>query len=129
MCVCELSHVGLFGTPWAVAHQAPLSMEFSRQEYWSGLPCPSLGDLPDPGFPGLLHWRQILYHLSHQERLCVCVYIMYNIYINLGMRMSLWIYGFGSIPGFLSALSDWEGGGPKVYLGLTLPCRYWQCAP
>ena len=36
-------------TPWTVAHQAPLSMGFSRQEYWNGLPCPSLGDLPDPG--------------------------------------------------------------------------------
>ena len=36
-------------TSWTVAHQAPLSMEFSRQEYWSGLPCTSLGDLPDPG--------------------------------------------------------------------------------
>ena len=36
-------------TPWTVACQAPLSMEFSRQEYWSGLPFPSLGDLPDPG--------------------------------------------------------------------------------
>ena len=39
-----------FGTPWLVAHQAPLSMGFSRQEYWSGLPFPSLGDLPDPEF-------------------------------------------------------------------------------
>ena len=36
-------------TPWIVAHQAPLSMEFSRQEYWSGLPFPPLGDLPNPG--------------------------------------------------------------------------------
>ena len=36
-------------TPWAVARQAPLSMEFSRQEYWSGLPFPSPGDLPNPG--------------------------------------------------------------------------------
>ena len=35
-------------TPWTVAHQAPLSMEFSRQEYWSGLPCPPPGDVPDP---------------------------------------------------------------------------------
>ena len=35
--------------PWTAAHQAPLSMEFSRQEYWSGLPCPPLGDLPNPG--------------------------------------------------------------------------------
>ena len=36
-------------TPWTVICQAPLSMEFSRQEYWSGLPFPTLGDLPDPG--------------------------------------------------------------------------------
>ena len=36
-------------TPWTVAHQAPLSMEFSRQEYWSGLSCPPPGDLPNPG--------------------------------------------------------------------------------
>ena len=39
----------LFATPWTVAHQAPLSTEFSRQEYWSGLPLPPPGDLPDPG--------------------------------------------------------------------------------
>ena len=43
-----LSPVRLFSTPWTVACQAPLSMEFSRQEYWSGLPVPSPGDLPDP---------------------------------------------------------------------------------
>ena len=44
-----LSRVQLFATPWTVAHQAPPSMEFSRQEYWSGLPFPSPGDLPNPG--------------------------------------------------------------------------------
>ena len=47
-----LSHaqyVWLFATPWTVAYQAPLCMEFSRQEYWNGLPLPSPGDLPDPG--------------------------------------------------------------------------------
>ena len=44
-----LSHVQLFATPWTVAYQAPLSMGFSRQEYWSGLPFPSPGDLPNPG--------------------------------------------------------------------------------
>ena len=44
-----LSHVQLFGDPWTVAHRAPPSMGFSRQEYWSGLPFPSPGDLPDPG--------------------------------------------------------------------------------
>ena len=44
------SHVQLFVTLWTIAHQAPLSMEFSRQEYWSGSPCPPPGNLPDPGF-------------------------------------------------------------------------------
>ena len=47
-----LSHIQLFATPWTVAYQAP-SMGFSRQEYWSGLPFPSPGDLPNPGIePG-----------------------------------------------------------------------------
>ena len=41
--------ITLVVTPWTVAHQAPLSMGFSRQEYWSGLPCPPPGDFPDPG--------------------------------------------------------------------------------
>ena len=44
-----LSHVQIFATPWTVAHQAPLFMGFPRQEYWSGLPFPSAGDLPNPG--------------------------------------------------------------------------------
>ena len=49
----SLIHVWLFATPWTVAHQAPWSMESSRQEYWSGLPFPSPGDLPNPGMePG-----------------------------------------------------------------------------
>ena len=47
--VKSLSHVRLFATLWTVAYQALPSMEFSRQEYWSGLPFPSPGDLPDPG--------------------------------------------------------------------------------
>ena len=49
----SLSHVQLFATPWTVAYQASPSMGFSRQEYWSGLPFPSPGDLPNPGIdPG-----------------------------------------------------------------------------
>ena len=59
-CVCVLSRVRLFATSWTVAHQAPLSMGFSRQGYWSGLPCTAPGDLPDPGRNPrlfcLLHW-------------------------------------------------------------------------
>ena len=63
--MCMLScfiHVWLFVTLWTVTHQTPLSMGFSRQECWSGLPCPLLGDLPHPGIkPGslitLLNWQ------------------------------------------------------------------------
>ena len=44
-----LSRVWFFATPWTVARQAPLPLELSRQEYWSGLPLPTPGDLPDPG--------------------------------------------------------------------------------
>ena len=60
----------LFATPWTVACQAPLSMGFSRQEYWSGLPFPPPGDLPDPGIePCLLHflhWQAEFSPLSQQ---------------------------------------------------------------
>ena len=51
VCVCAqlLSSVQLFAIPWTVAYQASLSLKFSRQEYWSRLPCPPPGDLPDPG--------------------------------------------------------------------------------
>ena len=45
----QFSHVQFFATLWTVTHQAPLSMRFSRQECWSGLPSPPPGDLPDPG--------------------------------------------------------------------------------
>ena len=66
--VKSLSRVQLFATPWTVAYQAPPSLGFSRQEYWSGLPFPSPGDLPDPEIesrsPAL--YRQTLYRLSHQ---------------------------------------------------------------
>ena len=77
------SRVRLFATPWTVAYEAPLSMGFPRQEYWSGLPFPPPGDLPESGLKprspallayyllsdvGLLHCRQILYHLSHQGK-------------------------------------------------------------
>ena len=49
MLLSQFSRVRLCVTLWTVGHQAPLSMGFSMQEYWSGLPCPPPGDLPDPG--------------------------------------------------------------------------------
>ena len=49
VCISHFSRVRLFATPWTVVHQAPLSMGFSKQEYWNGLPCPPPRDLPNPG--------------------------------------------------------------------------------
>ena len=64
--VQSLNPVRLFVTPWTVAHQASLFMGFSRQEYWSGLPWPPPGALPDPGTepvsPVTPPLRQVLYH-------------------------------------------------------------------
>ena len=91
---CLLSHVWLFtgptdySPPCSSAHQAPLSMEFSGQEYWSGLPCPSPGDLPDsviePFLLHLLHWQVILCHECdlgslrwqvREEEILKCMYL------------------------------------------------------
>ena len=76
-------------TTWTCDHQAPLSMEFSRQEYWSGLPFPPLGDFPDPGIepgtptlqadslpsksPGYFSVSILLVELLNAARACVCV--------------------------------------------------------
>ena len=63
----EVAQYWLFATPWNVAYQALPSMGFSRQEYWSGLPFSSLGIFSTQGSnPGLPHYRQVLYHPSHQ---------------------------------------------------------------
>ena len=75
------SHVKLSATLWAAAHQAPLTMGFPRQEYWSRLLCPPPGDLPDPGMEPISHglrqatgyvfcidepaFRQVPYHECH----------------------------------------------------------------
>ena len=67
--VCSLSCVDSFATPWSVARQVPLSIGFSRQEYWSGLPFPPPGDLPDPGIkPGSPALVGKVLPLSHQGR-------------------------------------------------------------
>ena len=67
----SLSHVRFFATPWTVAHQAPLSMGFSRQEYWSGFPFASPGDLPNPGIQPIISYtgRRVLYHWVTREAL------------------------------------------------------------
>ena len=73
----HFSRVRLFVTPWVVAHQASLSMGFSRQEYWSGLPCPSPGDLPNPGIQKPLKSRILrkggdFWSIMYQAFSCIC---------------------------------------------------------
>ena len=101
----SVSHlVWLFVTPWTVAHQAPLSMEFSRQEYWSGLPFPSLGDLPDPGLNlGPLHCRNFTHwatghalyftedqHFTHFHWCIVFCVIQHSSFVHL-LLMEVWV--------------------------------------
>ena len=75
--MCMLSHfscVWLFATLWTVAHQAPPSMGFSKQEYWSGLLCPPPGDLPDPGIePSSPTLQADSLPLSHWESPWACL--------------------------------------------------------
>ena len=102
LCTCMLSHfnrVQLFVTPWTIAYHASLSMGFSRQEYWSGLPCPPPGDLPDPGIkptsltsPALACWfftswgKATLYYGWHEVP---CSWILYA--FQAGVINSQWI--------------------------------------
>ena len=77
-----LSHIQLFVTPWTVALQAPLSMGFSRQEYWSGLPFPPPGDLPGPGikhvkFPLSPHWQANSLPLNPQGSPLIYLLLIY----------------------------------------------------
>ena len=84
MSMCILSyfiHVRFFGTLWTIAPQAPLSMGFSRQKYWSGLPCPSPGDLPDPGIEPMSLLSPALAggffttNATWEAHVCVCRYL------------------------------------------------------
>ena len=82
--VCMLSHIQLFAAAWAVACQAPLSMGFSKQEYWSRLPCPPPGDLSDPGIkPTSLTsptWAGRFFTTSTTREALMCIYTHINIY-------------------------------------------------
>ena len=102
MCASSLSHVPLFATPWTVAHQASLFMGFSRQEYWSRLPCPPPGDLPNPEVE---HRSPALQrdHLSHHGRpysiykISVIGYMLYAflyIYIYINMKLDIYFIYF-----------------------------------
>ena len=98
--VQSLSHVRFFATLWTVARQAPLSMEFFRQEYWSGLPFPSPGDLPDPGIEqtspalaGRFFTTEPLgkpcVQYKHKFTICSMLMITVNIYLGFPRCLTL----------------------------------------
>ena len=92
----HFSHVRLFVTPWIVAHQAPLSMRLSRQEYWNGLPFPSPGDLPCPGdWTWASRTAGKLYRLSHQGSTVMSPPLNLSA-MRIG-KISVYIY-FSSVP-------------------------------
>ena len=90
VCVCMLSHfshVQLFATPWSVAHQAPLSLGFFRQEYWSRFLCPPPRDLPNPGI------ELASSVLQEPLRSHLCIYIDIHIYTYIYIYIhNLWRY-------------------------------------
>ena len=77
-----------------IAHQAPLSVGFSRQEYWSGLPCPPPGDLPDPGIEPhllyLMHWQADSLPLSLLGSPIHCIYrVLFNTFYRIQVASAL----------------------------------------
>ena len=123
----HFSHVGLFTTLWAVAHQAPLSMGFSRQEYWSGLPCPPLGELPNPGIElCLLHFRLILYHWTTGVFLLsyIKIFSWITAVCTLVSSSKLWTL-WGQIKHLTSFwFSTQHKGLPRWCTGKESACRY-----
>ena len=97
-----------FVTPWTVTRQAPLSMGFSRQESWSGLPCPPPGDLPNPGIkckrPA---WQAGSLLLTHQEAIHTYIYIY--IYMTIYSHDYIYIYMI-SVTGVPSFPPHWLAG-------------------
>ena len=146
-CMCvhvlsQFSHVQLFATLWTVGHQGPLSMEFSRPVFWSGLPCPPPGDLPDPGikpeslmspalaggfFTTKCHLRRpcssILYVI-----VCICC-ITDSMDVSLSelrelvMDREAWHAAVHGVAKSRTRLSDWTELNPKLpaYFSSTLP--------
>ena len=110
-----VSHVQLFVTLWTVTHQASLSTGFFRQEYWSGLPCPPPGDLPDPGIKPASLLSPVLAGRFFTTR-AIYMYI----YMGLPWWFSCNVGDLGSIPG----LGKSPGGGhgsPLQYSCLENP--------
>ena len=117
LCACSVVLVvSDSATPWTVVCQAPLSMEFSRREYWSGLPCLSPGDLPNPGIEPVSPVSPALQAdslpLSHPESpllyvcmyMCVCVFVslcVFILYIYIFIYLHIFFYIYIYMPHLL----------------------------
>ena len=110
-CACMLSsfiYVQLSETPWTVAHQAPLSMEFSRLEYWNGLPCPPPGDLPNPGLKSVSPASPALQADSLADSLYISRHISF---------IALWRY--------TTSFTSWRSVATLQWASLSLPFFQW----
>ena len=105
----RISRVRLFVTPGTIAHQAPLSMGFSRREYWSGFPCLSLGDLPDPGIEPLSLMSPALAGATWEA-------------LSAHVQNGVMFKGLRSRQG---ALEVWEGANPVGLDSLVLEALSW----
>ena len=111
-CGQSLSPVWFFVTPWTVARQAPLSMGFSRQEYWSGLTFPSPGDLPNPGIePESPASQADSLPLNHQGSPSFCPWGRRNERAQVGPALS---QSLGLRRIYLAAMSLWRGAARLV---------------
>ena len=89
--MCSLSCVWLFAATWTIACKAPLSMDISRKEYWSGLPFPSPGDLPDPGIgPASSALKVDSWPLRYQGRLYIISCWIYSLYVPNSWPVESW---------------------------------------
>ena len=106
-CACMLSCIWLLTTPWTVAHQAPLSMGFSRQEYWSGLPFPPPEDCPNPGIKSMSPALQAAsHHWSTWEAPAIR---RHAVYLWLWHSLALWSWaGHLSLWIFPASCAEWE---------------------
>ena len=95
-CTCLLSCVQLFVTPWTIAHQVPLSIILSRQNYWSGLPCPTPGEFPNPEIePTLsasLEWTGGLFTTELPGKPVMVHICVYSAFPEGIMRLIIYLY-------------------------------------
>ena len=130
------SNVRLFATPWTVAHQAPLSMDFSRPEYWSGLPLSPPRDLPNPGiehsYPLCSPIWKILAKYQNLWRLklffkCHSIESLAFSDSSVGKESVCNVGGPGSITGLGRSVEEWKKLPTPVFWPGELHGLFWSC--